>query len=92
MWHSLSHCNNTTEATLGATSEVHAERVRRHAGVLAQPWSHSLGGKEIVFKLTMTLYVLYASCTTCVINPRFPELKCRGLSGLRDPKCGSPEV
>ena len=40
-------CNNTTEATLCATSEVRAERVRRHAGVLAQPRSHSLGRRRL---------------------------------------------
>ena len=79
-------CNNTTEATLCATSEVRAERVQRHTGVLAQPWSHSLGEKKAIFNLTTTLYVLYASCTTCVIDPRFPELKCGG------PRCGSLEV
>ena len=50
-------CNNTTEATLGATSEVRAERVRRHAGVLAQPRSHSLGGRRLYNDLTMTVYV-----------------------------------
>ena len=58
-----SSCNNTMEATLCATSKVHAERVRRYRGVLTQPRSHSLGGKKTVFKLTTTLYVLYASCT-----------------------------
>ena len=42
-----SSCNNTTEATLCATSEVRAERVRRHAGVLAQPRSHSLGRRRL---------------------------------------------
>ena len=46
--YSLIQCNNTTEATLGATSEVRAERVRRHAGVLAQPRSHSLGGRRLL--------------------------------------------
>ena len=44
----LERCNNTTEATLGATSEVHAERVRQHAGVLAQPRSHSLGERRFL--------------------------------------------
>ena len=77
------HCNNTTEATLGATSEVRAKRVQQHAGVLAQPRLHSLGGKKIIFELTTTLYVLYASCTTCVIDLRFPEPKCGGPRGLR---------
>ena len=58
-----------------------------------------VGGKKIVFELTTTLYVLYASCTTCVIDPRFPEPKCRGprgprgpSPGLGGPRCGSPEV
>ena len=55
-------------------------------GVLAQPRLHSLGEKKTVFDLTMTLYVLYASCTTCIIDPRFPEPKCGGL------RCGSLEV
>ena len=87
-----SSCNNTMEATLCATSEVRAERVQWHAGVLTQPQSHSLGEKKTVFELTTTLYVLYASCTTCVIDPRFPEPKCRGPRGLRGPRCGSPEV
>ena len=35
--------------------------------MLAQPRLHSLGGKKIVFQLTMTLYVLYASCTICLM-------------------------
>ena len=85
-------------ATLCATSEVPAERVLRHMGVLAQPWSHSLGGKKILFKLTTTVYVLNASCTTCIINPRFLEPKCggprgpRGLSPESGTRCGSPKV
>ena len=29
--------------------------------------------KKILFELTTTLYVLYASCTTCAIDLRFPE-------------------
>ena len=76
-------CNNTTEATQCTTSKVCAERVQQHVGVLAQPRLHLLGGKKIVFELTTTLYVLYASCTTCVIDPRFLEPKCGGLRGLR---------
>ena len=79
-------CSNTTEATLCATSKVRAERVRWHTGVLAQPRSHSLGGKKIVFELTTMLYVLYASCTTCVIDPRFLEPKCGGPRGPRRPR------
>ena len=47
-----------------------------------------VGEKKNVFELTTTLYVLYASCTTCVIDPRFPEPKCGGPRGLRGP---SPE-
>ena len=58
---------------LCTTSKVCAERVQWHMGVLAQPWSHSLGEKKIPFELTTTLYVLYASCTTCAIDLRFPE-------------------
>ena len=73
---------------------------------------HSLLGEEhpirtnynticTIFELTTTLYVLYASCTMCVIDPRFPEPKCRGPRGLRGPslesrtrrpRCGSPKV
>ena len=74
---------------LCATSEVHAKRVQWHAGVLTQPWSHSLGEKKTLFKLTTTLYVLYASCTTCVIDPRFLELKCGGPRGLSSPNLES---
>ena len=53
-----SSCNNTMEATLCATSEVRAERVWRHAGVLAQPRSHSLGEKKAIFDLTGAVAVV----------------------------------
>jgi hypothetical protein len=42
---------------------------------------HSLGEKKIVFELT-------TSCTTCICDLRFLELKCEGL---RCPRCPSPE-
>ena len=51
-------CNNTTEATLCATSEVHAKRVQQHAGVLAQPQSHSLGEKK-TYNSICTICLMY---------------------------------
>ena len=75
--HSYILCTScTTCMLLGVTTQQ-----RLH---WAQPWS--LGEKKTIFKLvTTTLYVLSASCTTCVIDPRFPELKCGDPRGPRGP-------
>ena len=80
------------EATLCATSEVHAERVRRHTGVLAQPRSHSLGEKKTIFDLTTTLYVLHICLMYYMRNRsevsgaevRRSEGSKRSESGVRD--------
>ena len=58
---SKSWCNNTMEAALCATSEVHAERVWQHAGVLTQPQLHSLGRRCIQtnYNTTCTICLMY---------------------------------
>ena len=94
-----SRCNNTTKATLCATSEVRAERVRRHAGVLAQPRSHSLGGEEDYIRSNYDTI-----CTVCLMyyvrnrsevsgaEVRRSEGSKRSESGVRDSEVRSAVV
>ena len=61
------------EAALCATSEVHAKRVQWHAGVLAQPWSHSLE-EEKLYSTSYNRYINYLPCVLLVpMDPKCPE-------------------
>jgi hypothetical protein len=84
-------CNNTMKVALGATSEVHAERVRRQARVLAQPRSHSLrlgmlmrslGEEESYNKLSTTVYVL--CCLVYYMCYSFREVPMPSRARFRD--------